>query len=263
MERIISDFFFAWRDLPHCFERVRDEFGLDGVELSFHPTYAHPHCTREDIDTARRINEDFGLVLTAHIWEDLPQLGPREGGDALRVWLDACDRTGVAKLVVHGGTFDDRTAGLERMRETLEGVLGDFEKHGVVLHLENHYPYAYHHCRELYSEPWEFRELFDAIDSPSLKMCFDTGHAHMCRNTEEFLRELSDRIAYVHLTDNMGVDDDHLGYMRGTVPWETVFDLLAENAYDEVLCVEFEVRGDDDPFYNCQRELLRRFGRSD
>ena len=38
-----------------------------------------------------------------------------------------------------------------------------FGRAGVVLNLENHYAYDYRNCRELFSEPWEFRELVREI----------------------------------------------------------------------------------------------------
>jgi len=75
MKTIISSLHFEWNSVETCFKRARNEFGIDGVELSFHESFTRPHCTKEDIDSIRRANESLGVLLYAHIWENIAQLG--------------------------------------------------------------------------------------------------------------------------------------------------------------------------------------------
>lgn len=258
MKTIISALHFEWRDIDHCLERVRNDFDLDGVELSWHESFAHPHCSRTDIETLKKIGPRESLDLCAHIWEDLARMG-EAAEDSLLQWLGLCEKTGVSGLVIHGGSYGDRKEGIARTRRILEKVLGRFEKAGVILNLENHYAYDYQQCHELFSEPWEFEEVF-SLESPSLKFCFDTGHAHMTRNWESLLRRLSASLNHIHLADNHGSEDDHCPYRYGTVPWDPMFDLIGELGFGGTFCVEFPVREDHQPFHQCMDELRNRWG---
>ncbi len=260
MRIVISAHHFAWDSMSACLRHAKESFGLDGVELSFNDSYTHPHCTAEDIDQVRSVNEGLGLDLHAHIWEDIAQLGPDRAGDALLHWLGVCGRTGVENLVIHGGSYPDRREGIVRTRRALERVMPAFESAGVVLCLENHYAYEYRDCQELFSEVWEFEQVF-AIDSPSLRFCFDTGHGNMTGNSSDLIRRLGRYLKHVHLADNHGVDDDHCAYMQGTVAWESDFDSLVEVGFDGAFCVEYPVRDDLAPFRQCIADLARRWRR--
>ncbi len=257
MPIVISALHFEWRDLEHCFQRVREEFQLDGVELSWHDGCARPHCTRADLELLARLGPASGLELGAHLWEDLARLGPGPAEQSLLRWLDQAVATGTSTLVIHGGSYDDQREGLARTRGILEGVLPQYEAAGVVLALENHYAFDYRDCHELFSEVWEFREVL-SLDSPSLRFCFDTGHAHMTANSDSLLGELGPWLHHVHLADNCGQLDDHLMYGRGTVPFERIFATIEAQRYAGTWCVEFPVRDDLAPFEACRRRLRAR-----
>ncbi len=260
MHLVISALHFIWRDIDEAVERATRTFGLDGVEWSWKTSFARPHCTREDVDRLTALAGRHGHAFSAHIWENLAASDGVRARDDLLDWLNLASKTGVRNLVLHGGSYDDQKQGIARTRQVLERVLPAFERAKVVLNLENHYAYAYRNCRELFSEPWEFQEVL-ALDSPSLRVCFDTGHGNMTRNTAELLNTLAPWINYVHLADNHGVDDDHVAYRQGTVDWETVFTLLRANGFDGACCVEFPVRDDRRPFDACLADIRRRFDR--
>jgi len=254
MHAIISVLHFPWETIEDCCRIARDELGLGGVELSL----PHPQCRPEDLARLPALREQYGLTLDAHIWENLAQLGEDAGATALLDWLEVCRISGITGLIIHGGSYDDRREGIARTRRTLARVLGAFERTGVALKLENHYAFDYHGCHELFSEPWEFREVL-SLDSPALRFCFDTGHGHMTHNWHELLCELAPWLAHVHLADNGGVDDDHQPYRRGTVPWDAMFDVLAGIGFTGVFCIEFPVFKDRAPFRLCQAELAARW----
>lgn len=252
MKIVISALHFDWQDMPGCLARATRDWGLDGVELSWHASFARPHCTQRDIDWLA--DNEIDAALSAHIWENLAAMEPGAAGQALRLWLDECARTGVRDLVVHGGSAERQMEGVERVRGVLQDVLPAFEETGVVLNVENHYAYDYHDCHELLSEPWELERIL-ALDSPSLRFCFDTGHGNMTRNTRELLQAAGSRLNYVHLADNRGVDDDHLMYRRGTVDWDGILAQLRGMRFDGTFCVEFPVRDDRAPFEQCVADL--------
>lgn len=259
MKTMVSALHFAWDDMDHCIGRAVDEFGLQGVELSFHENYTRPHCTREDIERLPAIRERHGVNLAAHIWENLAELGADAAPQKLLHWLEVCAKHHVSGLVIHGGTYPDQREGIARTVAVLDKVLAKFEKRRVVLNLENHYAYAYRNCQELFSEPWEFLEVMARFESPSLRFCFDTGHANMTRNSHDLLRQLAPYLAHVHLADNHGADDDHCPYRQGSTDWDGVFALLQEIGFDGTFCVEFPVREDTEPFRRCLRDIRSRW----
>ncbi len=259
MNLVVSALHFPWDTLDACFREARQTLGLDGVELSFHSSLARPHCTREDLEQIAPLREQHGVSVCAHIWDDLAALDAAAACASLDAWRRVAVRAGVTGLVVHGGSHPDRREGLRRVAHVLETVLPAFERSGVNLLLENHYAYDYRDCHELFSEPWEFAELFQRLSSPALRACFDTGHAHLTRNGEELLRALAPQLAHVHLADNHGEHDDHCMYGEGTVPWESYFARLAEDAFDGTFCVEFPVREDRAPFAACIARLRRQW----
>jgi sugar phosphate isomerase/epimerase len=261
MPIIISALHFPWETIDDCCRTAREGLGLDGIELSLQGSYQHPHCTREDLTRLPALKAQYGLTVDAHIWEDLAQLGEEAGAAALLGWLAVCQVTGIDGLVIHGGSDSNRREGIARTRRTFARVFGAYERAGVVLKLENHYAYEYHDCRELFSEPWEFLEVLPHFDSPALRCCFDTGHGHMTRNWPALLRELAPYLVHVHLADNGGVDDDHRPYRHGTVPWDAMFDLLAEIDFHGTFCVEFPVREERAPFEQCVTDITARWGR--
>lgn len=258
MKIVISALHFSWPDIPACLNVASRDLGLDGVELSWSENGRRPHCTREDIAALAAIPVTPALARSTHIWEDLAALDLAPACDALLRWLETAAKTGVTDFVIHGGSHPDQKEGIARVRRVLERVLPAFERAGVVLNLENHYPFAYRACHELFSEPWEFLEVLPR-NSPSLRFCFDTGHGNMSRNSTELLTTLAPWLNYVHLADNHGVDDDHVGYGQGTVDWPGVFDTLRQIGYDRRLCVEFPVRDDLAPFHACVAEIRRRW----
>lgn len=255
MKIIVSALHFPWQDIEECLRTATEVYGLDGVELSCAGSFERPHCTREDLAALPPLIAASGAVVDAHIWEDLAQLGEDAGAAALLGWLDVCRQTGIRGLVLHGGSYPDRREGLARTRRVFAAVIGQFERAGVVIKLENHYAYAYRGCQELFSEPWEFLELLTAIDSPALRCCFDTGHGHMTRNWEALLRELAPYLVHIHLADNHGEHDDHCPYRHGTVPWDAMLALWRELGYDGAYCVEFPVTQDPAALEQCLREI--------
>jgi sugar phosphate isomerase/epimerase len=52
-----------------------------------------------------------------------------------------------------------------------------------------------------------------------LKICFDTGHAHMTGGVQADFRTLQERIAAIHLHDNHGEKDEHLLPFEGEIDW--------------------------------------------
>ena len=73
-----------------------------------------------------------------------------------------------------------------------------------------------------------------------LKVCFDTGHAHMTCGVEHAFEVLKDHIASTHIHDNGQEKDEHLLPFEGGIDWErTVRDL---RGLDSQVPIMFELR---------------------
>ena len=72
-----------------------------------------------------------------------------------------------------------------------------------------------------------------------LKICFDTGHAHITPGVQSAFATLKDRIASTHVHDNAGEEDDHLMPYDGGIDWDkTIRDF---RTVDEKIPVLFEL----------------------
>lgn len=258
MSLVISALHFDWSGYDNCFAKATGELGLDGVELSLGEPIGDACYAPEALDYLRSSAEQHGAILSAHLWDDYAALPTDTAIERLRYWLTLAKRAGMHALILHGGSYPQQRPGLSRFKQVLEAVVKDAEKAGVTLLLENHYPYSYRDCRELCSEPWEFLTIFHEISSPALRVCFDTGHAHMAHKTREIITELAPYIAYLHLADSAGEHDDHFGFGKGTVEWETIFSLLHTIQFAGDFCIEFPLPKYPEEFEHC-RSAVREY----
>ena len=82
--------------------------------------------------------------------------------------------------------------------------------------------------------------IIDGYPSDRLAVNLDIGHAH-CNNplpVIEWVKQLGSRIGYVHLHQNHGSEDEHLGLRKGNIPMAEVLNALSECAPDAVWALE-------------------------
>ncbi len=73
-----------------------------------------------------------------------------------------------------------------------------------------------------------------------LKICFDTGHAHMTCGVQPAFQTLKDRIASTHVHDNRREKDDHFLPFDGEIDWEQT--LRDFRGVDRQFPILFELR---------------------
>jgi len=249
---------FECDTIDECFGRMRNEFALDGAELSLYQEWQRPHLRREDIDQVLPAKAKYGFFLAGHIWEDFGRLEVEESAARILAWLDVCRKTGIESMIAHGGTSASRREGLEKLRQILARVLPEFEEAGVVLNLENVPDYDDGNGRRcLLVRAWEFLEVFPRFDSPFLRFCLDTGHANMEGGAESLVKELAPWLNHIHLHDNDGKVDQHLGYRQGTFDWDGLFALLREVGFDGTFSGEFAPESDPGALRRCVADIRR------
>lgn len=88
--------------------------------------------------------------------------------------------------------------------------------------------------------PRTLRMLLDRIDEPDFGICFDIGHHTVFSKVplEDWFESLGNKILEVHLHDNRGKADEHLGVGEGVIDFKRFFELLAISGSDPVLTIE-------------------------
>ena len=141
--------------------------------------------------------------------------------------LFVCKALGIEYLVFHPGTdyaSPSAKRSLEGSAEWLLPFVELAEKLGIRLCLENVFDGISDRCltRCYGARPEELLELVEKLNSGSVGICWDSGHAHMAKlDQEQSLRILGNRVWTTHLHDNRGQYDNdlHLPPFYGSLDW--------------------------------------------
>ena len=153
--------------------------------------------------------------------------------DEIKRSLDIADHLPFRFLVVHMGLPEEEydLSKFDAVMTSLEHLKVSAKDRGVQLLLEN-----------VPNELGTPERLVQFLQYTRLnvKICFDTGHAHMSRGFHPAFETLSNYIASTHVHDNLGAKDDHLMPFDGGINWpEAVRDLRRGEGQFPVL---FEIR---------------------
>ncbi len=193
-----------------------------------------------DLAEARRLVEDLGLPFDSLHGLFGPDLDPSSPDEAIRRRaIETYRREGQLALeaggpavIVHPapmvGATDpsdaSKTAGrLGALETSLVELAGVGREQGVTYLLEN-VPGNYYFGHDVAQMAGLVRQL----DEPFVRMCFDTGHAHMMGVSAAALSDCLDVATYVHVTDNDGRADSHRVPGHGTLPWEELAPVMTK-----------------------------------
>ena len=149
--------------------------------------------------------------------------------------LDAAEIVRPTVMVFHPG-YDRWRYGesqdqwLGNAIETFREVLPRVERIGCTLAVENIFE----------EEPATLKALFEALDSPHFRHCFDVGHWNLFAKVgmEEWFAEIGSYIAEVHIHDNFGTKDDHAAIGEGNINFDLFFRLLDSYAPQAARTIE-------------------------
>lgn len=230
--------------------RLFAESGFDAVEvdLDMAPLIVGGEIRDQWVDTLRSLLRSFPLAVSAHVSSGL-DLRDRERFDlhekVLESSIRVCASLRASPLVLHYEQESRDVLVEQRFADAHARAASLARECGVLLCIEN--------IEVERMEP--VVRLVREIDSPALRMTFDTGHAflaagffhfdfleslrlaapvvahlHLSDNTGEFERlRIADRVAYDALSKGMrvafGRGDIHLPPFWGRVPFGRVFEL--------------------------------------
>jgi len=188
---------------------------------------------RHDLLRAKACLSELGLLSPAIHGLHSGYYDPNEAHDARRVemrkahlcLLEHAADMGCRTYVCHPGPIKeggDRKASWNRVRETLDQLVTRAASLGIIIALENANP------GNLGDDANELRAFVEDYGCPSVKICFDSGHAHRAEDAPYALRVLSPHVVTVHLHDNDKSADQHLLPGNGTIPWDVLVPLIRE-----------------------------------
>lgn len=119
---------------------------------------------------------------------------------------------------------------LENSVNTWEYFSQIADETGTIIALENVYE----------SDPHNLRLLFDALSSPNICFCFDTGHFNVFSSVslDDWISSLGSRIGQLHIHDNNGMLDEHLPAGNGTFPFSQLFAMIRKLNVNPIVTLE-------------------------
>lgn len=233
---VLAIYHYFGFDLP-----MRERFamikaaGFDAVGL-WRADYPGQPCHREYTELARAqgllaidghapfSRDGTGEFSFTHLlWHD--SLDADEVERILTGTVIAAGEDGVANLIIHATTpqvTEPNEIGLKRFKRLTETA----EKNDVVLALEN------------IRSSKHLSYLFDRIESPNLKFCYDSGHNNCFEPTIDVVSLLGNKLVAVHLHDNDGADDQHFMPFCGTIDWQALMNKIAKVGYSGAITLE-------------------------
>ena len=238
MQRVLSTYLFIHRKLTPALLAEIARAGIPAMELFC----ARPHFDYRSPPEVRELADWFSgheLALhSVHAPTDRDFSPRRESGVPISICdlervrrLDAVDEVKRALelaefvpfrfLVQHVGTsreaLDPRK--WDAAFTSLEHLRVFAKQRGVTIALENT-------PGEL-ATPVNLRHFIEQTRMQDLRLCFDTGHAHMEDGVESSFATMRELVVTTHVHDNHGEKDEHLLPYEGTIDWDATALALA------------------------------------
>ncbi len=150
--------------------------------------------------------------------------------------MDTAASLGARYFIVHPEMGATLAAGGESFGRVLRGwqaALHVAKRHNLTLLLEN--------TNE--DSPAPLRRLTASLESPSLGICFDVGHAHLRSrsSSEGWVEAFGSDLHYIHLYNTTQAEGRHQALGEGEVDVEGILDHLAESAPGVRVCLEMDL----------------------
>ena len=229
LQTSIFDWFGYRLDAQTRFRMIA-EAGFDQVLLWWGDEYAQTAGPKE---TQPAIARAHGLAVenvhAPFADANLLWLDGQDGDDLLQRYLACvadCAAHAIPTVVMHltrGDTPPPISArGMDRLRRLAEAA----ERWQVTVALEN------------LRRPAYLAAVYTQVDSPRLRLCYDSGHQHCYTPTQDILACHGQRLAALHLHDNDTSDDQHRLPGDGTLDWTALTGRLRALRYPGPVTLE-------------------------
>ncbi|MCD6219581.1 sugar phosphate isomerase/epimerase [Candidatus Calescamantes bacterium] len=158
-------------------------------------------------------------------------------------WLDKVKPLKPRVAVLHPSVCPWEVCGQDelfslQLSRSIKDILPTAEKQKIILAVEN-MPAS--PDKNLFgSRPEHFTYLLNAISSPFVGVCFDTGHAWMSGVWGKLFQTVKKRIVHFHIHDNFGNEDSHLPPGKGNINWKDFFCKVRSISFNHPIFIEAE-----------------------
>ena len=83
----------------------------------------------------------------------------------------------------------------------------------------------------------DFRRFYDELDD-DIGLVLDVAHANLNNQIQDFLKQFSKKIVHIHVSDNNGDSDMHLGIGQGNIDWKNVAKAVKDSGYGNLIMIE-------------------------
>lgn len=252
--------------------KVAIEHKFDGFEIGCEFTSAYPdNITPEMIEEAQDLISKHPIEISVHApFLDFNlaayQKQVRDGAiGAICDSIDFCAILGGNAIVVHGGYYTaipiprGKAESIGNSRElqwnynidALKQINDYADTKGVIVALENvGYP------RQVMDKTIEDLIKMREAVGESLQFTLDFGHSRLTDSTEKAIQLMGENIRHIHITDNLGLKDDHLPVGDGNLDYTPYLDFLRE--FPHLMTLELvEFGTDPGPVLKSRDNFLR------
>jgi sugar phosphate isomerase/epimerase len=83
----------------------------------------------------------------------------------------------------------------------------------------------------------DFHRFYEELDD-NIGMVLDVAHANLNNQIQDFIQQFSKKIVHMHVSDNNGISDMHLGIGHGNIDWKNVAKMVKTADYSDLIVIE-------------------------
>lgn len=221
-----------------------------GIELSYfsYPWVLDKENLQEEIQQHKDLLQDFSLPKSMHgAFYDLNPVARDskliEVCDfRIKQSLEIANELQMKKVVFHTNFIPSTKRNyqdfwIEKQVVFWEKYVPFLQEKGIVILLEN--------TRE--ENTSYILPIINAINSPNVRICYDTGHSHCFTESKEkpatWVENYQEALTYIHLHSNHGITDEHIAFTDGNIDFAGFFEAISalQNVPDIIIEVKTQV----------------------
>lgn len=229
------------KDLKEQYLHAR-EFGFDSVEVG---TISDPTERQRHKKFSQKHGVAVSSVMNSSHWAcPLSDPDPAVRKKSLQGIADSIDTAVqlgadtvliVPAVVTPNVTYEEA---MERSKQSIQAILPNAEKQGVVLAVENVW-------NKFLLSPLEFTDFIDGFQTPFLRAYFDVGNIVAYGYPEHWIRTLGNRLARIHIKGFDAKRHAFVQLLAGTIDWPRVMTSLKAVGYVGYITAELSPEGTD------------------
>jgi len=235
---------FGDEDFVHTFAKV-NEAGYKHLEFNcWYPRTLTPAKTRDLGERCRQAGVSAGSMHVSSFGGEGNHALAKDLAHKLRAMAAVKELGG--NVLCATGAARGKDGGLESIITVLKELLPAAEEARILISLENHVGNNLENLDD-------YRRIFDAVDSPALGVCMDTGHFEAASvSLDDLIDEFWQKINHIHLKENRGFGaKEFVRFGDGTTDNVRAVERMIEKGYSGYLVVEVSPEigpNDDRPF---------------